>query len=164
MTGTGRYIGTPNGIVLCVDRKTGGIIEGRLYHGYSSKGHPFRGYEDIIKTAEELFNTLGFPHTGAGDRDIEGRTHSHQKKKGMTRVLSDENMLEKHGDIGTFVIRVQHRQHSSWQGRVTWLEEDKSVYFRSVLELIKIIDGVLDKAEQTDETGNKEESAEIMRE
>ena len=69
MTGTGRYIGTPNGIVLCVDRKTGGIIEGRLYHGYSSKGHPFRGYEDIIKTAEELFNTLGFPHTGAGDRD-----------------------------------------------------------------------------------------------
>ncbi|MEZ3433507.1 MAG: hypothetical protein K1W34_02540 [Lachnospiraceae bacterium] len=73
-------------------------------------------------------------------------------------------MLEKHGDIGTFVIRVQHRQHSSWQGRVTWLEEDKSVYFRSVLELIKIIDGVLDKAEQTDETGNKEESAEIMRE
>ena len=73
-------------------------------------------------------------------------------------------MLEKHGDIGTFVIRVQHRQHSSWQGRVTYLEEDKSVYFRSVLELIKIIDGVLDKAEQTDKAEEDGASAEVMRE
>ena len=78
--------------------------------------------------------------------------------------MSDENMLEKHGDIGTFVIRVQHRQHSSWQGRVTYLEEDKSVYFRSVLELIKIIDGVLDKAEQTDKAEEDGASAEVMRE
>ena len=87
-----------------------------------------------------------------------------EKKRGMTRALSDENMLEKHGDIGTFVIRVQHRQHSSWQGRVTYLEEDKSVYFRSVLELIKIIDGVLDKAEQTDKAEEDGASAEVMRE
>lgn len=85
---------------------------------------------------------------GTNDRDIEGNTYSYQKEKGMTRVLKDEEMLEKHGDIGTFVIRVQHRQHSSWQGRVTYLEEDKSVYFRSALELLKIIDGVLEKTEQ----------------
>lgn len=163
MAETGRYIGTPNGIVLCVNKEAGGLIEGELYHGYSREGHPFRGYEEIIKTAEEFFNTLGFPHMGTSDRDIEGRIHSHQKKKGMTRALSDKNMLEKHGDIGTFVIRVQHRQHSSWQGRVTYLEEDKSVYFRSVLELIKIIDGVLDKAEQANESEDDEASAEAMR-
>ncbi|MCI8319438.1 MAG: hypothetical protein HFH02_00020 [Dorea sp.] len=57
-------------------------------------------------------------------------------------------MLEKHGDMGTFVVRVQHRQHSSWQGRVTYLEEDRTVYFRSALELMKIIDGVLCDTEQ----------------
>lgn len=147
MAGTGRYIGTPNGIVLCVDRKDRGSIEGKLYHGYSREGILFKGYEDIIKTAEKLFNALGFPYMGTGDRDIEGRTHSYTKKEGMTRVLKDEEMLEKHGDMGTFVIRVQHRQHSSWQGRVTYLEKDESVYFRSALELIKIIDGALDKAE-----------------
>ena len=164
MIETGHYIGAPNGIVLCVNKKARGLIEGELYHGYSKEGHPFTGCEEIIKTAEEFFNTLGFPHRGTCDRDIEGRTYSHQKKRGMTRALSDENMLEKHGDIGTFVIRVQHRQHSSWQGRVTYLEEDKSVYFRSVLELIKIIDGVLDKAEQTDKAEEDGASAEVMRE
>lgn len=148
MSKSGRYIGTPNGIVLCVNSRVNESIEGELYHGYSREGILFRGYEEVIKTAERLFNALGFPYMGTGDRDINGHTHSYNKKEGMARVLKDEEMLERHGDMGTFVIRVQHRQHSSWQGRVTYLEEDKSVYFRSALELIKIIDGALDQAEQ----------------
>ncbi|MCI8639887.1 MAG: hypothetical protein HFG41_12330 [Coprococcus sp.] len=148
MAESGRYIGTPNGIVLCIDRNDQGTIEGSLYHGYSRQGIPFKGYEDVIRKAEELFNALGFPHMGTDERDIYGKTHSYQKKKGMARVLKDEELLNRHGDMGTFVIRVQHRQHSSWQGRVTYLEEDQSVCFRSALELIKIIDGTLDKLEQ----------------
>lgn len=156
MTENGRYIGTPNGIVLCVDRVDAGRIEGRLYHGYCGEGIPFAGYEGIIKIAEEFFNALGFPFMGTSDRDINGRTHSYQKKERMARVLKDDELLENHGDMGTFVIRVQHRQHSSWQGRVTYLEENKSVYFRSVLELIKIIDGALDEAGRTAETGDSE--------
>lgn len=148
MTGTERYIGAPNGIMLCVNRSGSGVIEGFLYHGYQKEGIPFRGYEQIIRIAEGFFNALGFPFMGTGDRDIHGGTHSYQKKERMTRVLKDDELLEKHGDMGTFVIRVQHRQHSSWQGRVTYLEKEKSVYFRSALELIKIIDGALDEAEQ----------------
>lgn len=148
MEGSGRYIGTPNGIVLCVSHNHQGTIEGELWHGYSKDGIPFKGFEQIIRTAEELFNALGFPMQGTSDRDIHGQTYSCRKKEGMTRVLKDEQMLEKHGELGTFVIRVQHRQHSSWQGRVTHLDNNRTVYFRSVLELIKIIDGTLDEEEQ----------------
>jgi hypothetical protein len=130
------------------------MIEGCLFHGYSKEGIPFHNYEEIIKAAENLFNALGFPHMGTGDRDICGRTHTYQKKEGMTRVMKDEDLLQQHGDMGTFVIRVQHRQHSSWQGRVTYLEKDQTVYFRSALELVKIIDGVLDQAGQSDTAEN----------
>ena len=104
--------------------------------------------KQYIKAAEELFNALGFPFMGTDDRDIYGKTYSYYRKERMARVLRDDELLEKHGNMGTFVIRVQHRQHSSWQGRVTYLEENKSVYFRSALELIKIIDGALDEVEQ----------------
>lgn len=149
MPQTGRYVGTPNGIVLCVNSRDAENIEGKLYHGYSKEGIPFIGYEEIIRIAEKLFNALGFPYMGTSDRDINGHSNSYNKEEGMARVLKDKEMLAKHGDMGTFVIRVQHRQHSSWQGRVTWLEEDKSVYFRSALELIKIIDGALDQSEQS---------------
>lgn len=156
MAGTGHYIGTPNGIVLCVGQNGSGTVEGHLYHAYSREGIPFRGYEEIIRIAEELFNALGFPHMGTSDRDIHGRTHNYQRKEGMARVMKDGELLEKHGDMGTFVIRVQHRQHSSWQGRVTYLEEDRTVYFRSALELIKIIDGTLDEVEGTGGAGAQE--------
>lgn len=150
MEGSGRYIGTPNGIVLCVNQHDRGTIAGELYHGYSAEGISFKGFEQIIRTAEDLFNALGFPYMGTSDRDIHGQAHSCRKKEGMTRVLKDEELLERHGELGTFVIRVQHRQHSSWQGRVTHLDSNKTVYFRSVLELIKIVDGTLDEEEQAD--------------
>ena len=67
--------------------------------------------------------------------------------------MNDEELLNMHGDLGTFIIRVQHRQNSSWQGRITWMDQDKTVYFRSALELIKIIDGTLDRVEEVDGTG-----------
>lgn len=69
----------------------------------------------------------------------------HEKKQRikMARKLSDEEMLKNNGEKGTFIIRVEQRQHSSWQGRVTWVEEGKTENFRSALELLKMIDGAL---------------------
>lgn len=148
MAESGHYIGTPNGIVLCADGNADGILTGRLYHGYSREGIPFRGYEGVIRTAEALFDALGFPHKGTSDRKLDGQTQSSKKKEGMTRVMRDDELLEQHGDMGTFVIRVQHRQHSSWQGMVTYLDRNQTVYFRSALELIKIIDSTLDEVEK----------------
>ena len=58
--------------------------------------------------------------------------------------MSDENLLSKHGDIGTFIVRVQHRQNSSWQGRITWMEEDKTINFRSVWEMVHLMESAID--------------------
>lgn len=145
MMSTGRYIGTPGGIILCVDRNREQGIEGRLYHGYSEEQISFSGYEEFLKKTESFFDELGFPSRGTGDRNIEGHTHHFRKKEGMTKIMKDEELLRRHGEMGTFVIRVQQRQHSSWQGRVTWLDKDQTVMFRSALELMKIIDGALDQ-------------------
>ncbi|MBR2802675.1 MAG: hypothetical protein IKE21_08870 [Erysipelotrichaceae bacterium] len=57
-------------------------------------------------------------------------------------------MLMHHGEAGTFIIRVQQKQNSSWQGRITWVDEDKTVYFRSVWEMVKLIDNALQKGEE----------------
>ena len=43
-------------------------------------------------------------------------------------------------DRGTFIVRVDHCENETWQGRVTWAEENKSEHFRSTLELIKLMD------------------------
>lgn len=44
------------------------------------------------------------------------------------------------GDLGTFLVCVQHRDNGSWQGRVTWLEQGRTVNFRSVWEMVQLID------------------------
>ena len=44
----------------------------------------------------------------------------------------------------SFIINILHQQNSSWQGTITWLNEDKTQNFRSALELIRLIDSTLD--------------------
>lgn len=34
--------------------------------------------------------------------------------------------------------------NGTWQGSVTWVEEQREQHFRSALELLKLIDGALD--------------------
>ena len=71
--------------------------------------------------------------------------------RNLRRVMSDKEILSKHGDEGTFIVRVQQRQNSSWQGRITWVDEDKTVFFRSVWEMMKLIDAALASKEEKEE-------------
>ena len=49
-------------------------------------------------------------------------------------------MDKRRSEQGTFIVRIQYRQNATWQGHVTWVEENKTLPFRSALELIKMID------------------------
>ena len=91
----------------------------------------------MIVYLEGFFDRLGFPVSWD-----EMKRHSVYREKDRTRRKDDkgyarEDILENHGDAGTFIIRVQHRQHSRQAGLITWVDEDKTVAFRSALELIK---------------------------
>jgi len=48
--------------------------------------------------------------------------------------------MGKENNAGTFVVKIMNQQKSTWQGSVTWVEEQKTKNFRSALELIKMID------------------------
>ena len=47
------------------------------------------------------------------------------------------------GKRNTFVISVQFRQNATWQGNIMWTERNKKQNFRSVLEMIKLMDEAL---------------------
>ena len=143
-TQTQHYIGIANGVVLCVDTVDHDTITGRYYHGYQQDASRFYGISEILFQLEELFDKLRFPFAGTNNRSFLYRNTSYAFEE-RNRVMSDEELLEKHGELGTFIIRVQHRQNSSWQGRITWVEEDKTVNFRSVFEMMKLIDGAMEQ-------------------
>ena len=137
------YIGAPNGVVVCVDSFSGGRLQGRLYHSYREDAQSFRDLEQMILLMEALYDLLNFPHRGTNERRFapeSGQNTVYLPHQERIKVMSDEKLLSKHGDIGSFIIRVQHRQNSSWQGRITWMEENKTVNFRSVWEMVKLIE------------------------
>lgn len=49
---------------------------------------------------------------------------------------------------GTFVIKIVDNQNATWQGSVSWVEGQREQYFRSALELLKLIDGALVRNEE----------------
>ena len=46
-------------------------------------------------------------------------------------------------DKATFVVKIESRQNSTWQGTVRWMEGGDSQNFRSLLELIKLMQSVV---------------------
>ena len=139
---TGNYIGTPWGIILCVDYYQDEKINGRIYHRYQTEPILVGGMMETVFEIDAFFDRLGYPFPGTENHYF--IKHEKTQRIKMTRKLSDEEMLKNNGEKGTFIIRVEQRQHSSWQGRVTWVEEGKTENFRSALELLKMIDGALD--------------------
>jgi hypothetical protein len=48
---------------------------------------------------------------------------------------------------GTFIVKILDRQNATWQGTVTWTDEQQVQNFRSALELLRLIDGALNEQE-----------------
>lgn len=45
--------------------------------------------------------------------------------------------------IATFQIQVLFREHYSWQGRLVWMDKNQEAVFRSVMELMQLMDDIL---------------------
>ena len=137
------YIGVPNGVVLCVDQMPhNGALRARLFHGYHDGPIEIASYLEMLEVMERLFDELHFPWPGVKDRSFmdEDQKAGTAGRKEKERIMSDKEMLTQRGDLGTFIIRVQQRQGATWQGRVTWADQNKTIHFRSALELIKLIE------------------------
>ena len=148
------YIGTPNGIVLCIEQRRGSELAGRFYHRYSAEPIAFSDLGQMTLLMEKLYDDLQFPFAGTNERRFSDSATAPRMRQEKEERMSDDQLLQKHGDIGTFIVRVQHRQNSSWQGRITWMEEDKTICFRSVWEMIKLIESAMDTV-STSEDGEE---------
>lgn len=123
-------------IHLYVDAYESGIMKGNWYNpGLAGTGKTFESMVQFLTEAENLFDSMNFPQ-------------SYEAKRRFTAFPSPEAGTEAgqedaKGKRGTFLIRILFRQHSSWQGIVTWTEGRGEQAFRSVLELILLIDSAL---------------------
>ena len=76
------------------------------------------------------------------DDDKNGNDNDNDPSKLLK--LNSFNEYDKKGELATFYIKIRFRQNSSWQGNITWREGGKTEDFRSVFELLKIIDSAFE--------------------
>lgn len=164
-----------NIVALCIDSYNAEQQDGRLYHQYTKTPLCFFSLIAALEQMESFYDDIRFPFASTKTRSFfvdrkAGQTSggrgrgSRQNRKiakedGEEPILTEyergdrkkmealENVIKQRGKDATFIIRVSHRQHSSWQGEVTWIDKKKKEYFRSALELIRLIDGALNDSD-----------------
>ena len=146
------YIGCPNGIVLCVDEINQMGCSGRFYHSYQEEAVSFGSLGEMLFRMEEFFDSLNFPRRGNTDRTF---TDTHAANAGRheerERIMADKDVLGNKGKQETFIVRVQHRQNNTWQGRITWADKDKTLTFRSIWEMVHLMENALYEDASPDE-------------
>ena len=128
-------------IRLCVDSYERGELKGSYYNrGLDGGGRSFDSLSQFLIGAEKLADSTNFPQAYTAKRSFAGGWNASGGD-----CAGSEN---RKGELGTFIIRLLFRQHTSWQGTVTWIEGGGEQTFRSVLELIFLMDSALGGCEE----------------
>ena len=142
------YIGAPNGVVLCVDSLNQLGCSGRFYHAYQKEAVCFNSLGEMLFRMEDFFDSLNFPRRGNSERhfitpDAPAAGNSQYVSKKEDKVMSDKELLGHRGKTETFIVRVQHRQNNTWQGRITWADKNKTLNFRSIWEMVHLMEDAI---------------------
>ncbi len=156
--------------LVCIDENSNFQISGRIYHTYfdeanekgwkgvsgRKEGKNFRSLLELIEILEDIYDDLDYPQNSVELREFVQNDQKiiHQAAK----KVSSEN-----GKLATFTLRVMFRQNASWQGTVRWMEQNKTENFRSVLELIHLLDSVKVKSIDLYETDETEQDIKIRK-
>lgn len=140
---------------ICCDRLEDGDWSGRVYMRYREGRIEFQNSMGLLDILERSCDWLNYPQRAVKERSFSihgstARQHATRPGKRGDRVaiMGQEKIDRNYGEKGTFVVKIQYRQNATWQGQVTWAEKNQTVPFRSALELIKLIDGVLIENEE----------------
>ena len=125
-------------IMICVDDYDEGVLRGRFYHALQGMSS-FGSLSQFLLKMEAALEQAQEPQ-------------SYTAKRSFSSLLPwDDHVPQpsrfRRGEKATFELTVLFRQHSSWQGVLTWTEQRTAQSFRSALELVFLLDSALQDAE-----------------
>ena len=128
-------------IMVYVDSYQDGVPVGRFHIASQEEARPFRSLSQLLIDINHNLDQENFPQSFSAMRKF--RAPLKQTELSQTPITQNK------GEKATFLIRILFRQNASWQGAVTWVEGNQEEYFRSVLELIVLMDHALGYNEET---------------
>ena len=121
--------------VICIDSYKDRVLSGRINNEYYSEGVAFHSVMEFLLSMEYVLEEMNWAQSFSGRRVFQNGSER------IAPELSSEHIKE--GKLATFSLRILFRQNASWQGNLIYAENNRSSSFRSVLELLTLIDSAL---------------------
>lgn len=125
-----------NQIYVMVNHSETGMC-GQLFYDSFSEPLCFSGIEQLLKWMDYIMKQPGFPESTVKYRTFNNGEIAMKEKP--TEIITE------YKGKATFVISVLYCQNATWQGTVKWVEGKKEEKFRSLLELIKLMDSIVEE-------------------
>ena len=126
-----------------------GVIIGELQSRFFDEPCKFTSLIQMIRKMEGVFDTKKFPQSSVKLRSFAALKQNNEQRNAERRDSMTSNNLEltipddQETRKCTFEISVKFRQNASWQGEILWAEKNMRQNFRSVLEMLKLMDEAL---------------------
>ena len=114
------------------------VLTGSLYNPSFLAEVPFVSTVDLFLRMDSVFDETHTPRTTLKRRSF---------TDAAVPVSDTEQETVVENPLATFHIRVHFRQNASWQGTIQWVEQNPEASFRSVLELMYLINSALEPGE-----------------
>ena len=122
-------------IMIYIDSYEDRIPVGRFHIVSHQDAQPFAGACQLLLGINDALDQNEFPKSFFELRKF----HTPDELPDFSTGLSNQCVSK----LATFRIRILFRQNASWQGSVYWIEGNQEEYFRSVLELMVLMDDAL---------------------
>ena len=120
--------------IVCIDSYDHKVLSGRIISPYYQDCVAFESTIDFLLSMASIIEEMNWPQSFSSIRSF---------KNTEEKSLPISSKPVKGGALATFYLRILFRQNSSWQGSVFWQEKGKGESFRSVLELLTLMDSAL---------------------
>ena len=121
-------------MTVCIDSYEDGVMKGRVWNAYQEM-ESFESLVQFLMIVERILEEQQMP-----------QSYTTLRKFSDLIPMEEGSGISGHirkGARATFELQVLFRQHSSWQGVVIWRDRNLEHSFRSVLELVMLMDSAL---------------------
>lgn len=127
--------------LICVDSYDDSVPVGQFYYPYREEVSAFCGLTQLLLKIDQCMDVENVPQSFNTVRTFFP----------LTGFWPDEcaDTTPRAGKAATFALQLFFRRNASWQGSVTWLEKGKRENFRSVLELIFLMNSAITAKQMT---------------
>jgi hypothetical protein len=130
---------SPAQILISLAAKPEAGMAGHLYSGYYRRAFAFKSETELLFALDRLCDSMQFPQASSQSRSFESKYTKMLVRK-VENFMESEIETDVKQDRATFLVHIKFRQNATWQGSITWMEQEKTQNFRSALEMLKLMD------------------------